>query len=309
MSTNTRPPVRTDTTRAPINRKHISKRAAGDLQAYRQDGCRCYPCSGAWARYHKQRQHADWKPFTDAQPIRDHLAYLSANGVGMARIAELADTGRSTIEDIKGVGGKPATTRVRTDLAERILAVKPGIQTAADGAYIDATGAFRRLRALNAKGFTAQFLAQRLGLLHGQLHLSDAPRYVRASFARAVLRLYDELWLAEPEQFDFRPSSVTLARNRAAAAGWPLPAEWDDDEIDDPAAQPHRARRTDDADDRPVTKAEVEDTQWIIATLDVDVTKKAGREFAAARLGIKPARLEYIVTRKLPKLERQAVAA
>jgi hypothetical protein len=33
---------------APLSRRHISARAPGDLQAYRADGCRCYPCADAW---------------------------------------------------------------------------------------------------------------------------------------------------------------------------------------------------------------------------------------------------------------------
>jgi hypothetical protein len=306
VTATTRPPARTDTRRPAINRKHISKRPAGDLNAYRKDGCRCYPCSGAWGTYCKRQKASDWKPFVDARPVRDHLAYLSANGVGLRQVAKITGIARTNLQAMT----EPDRPRgVRTHLAEKILAIRPNIDTVGDRAYLDATGTYRRLQALVALGFSTHYLAQRLGWRQGSMRVVPSRPHVQGAFARAVRDLYDELWNAKPEQFGLRPAGITGARKRAAANGWALPAEWDDDEIDDPAAQPHRARRTDEADDRPVTEAELEDTQWIIATLDVDVTKKAGRDLAAARLGIKPARLEYIVARKLPKLERQAVAA
>ena len=158
-----------------------------------------------------------------------------------------------------------------------------------------------------ALGFPASYLAQRLGWSRATKNLGGPqPVLVRAKAARAARDLYDELWKAKPEQFGLRACAITTAKRRAAANGWALPAEWDDDEIDDPQARPHYARRTAVMDERPVTDAELADVRWIMRTVDVDLGNLAAREAVAARLGITEHRLEYIVLRKLPKLERQA---
>lgn len=281
-----------------ISRKHISDRQPGALQAWR-DGCRCYPCSGAWSEYRKRQQAEDWKPFVDAQPVRDHLAHLSAHGIGVGRVATLTGVQRTTLHGIRGACGRKRTTRVRTETADRILAIRPDMHTADAGAYIDGTGTYRRLRALAALGFPATHLAHRLGSRYGHLHLLAPSTYVRAGFARAVCRLYDELWLADPAQFGVRPSTITATRRRAEANGWPRPLEWDDDVIDDPAAEAQRVGRVEDDGERTVTPEQLEDLRWILSTVDVDVSTLAGREQVGTRLGIKAQRVEYILAKKL----------
>jgi hypothetical protein len=62
---------------------------------------------------------------------------------------------------------------------------------------------------------------------------------VLAATARAAATLYDELWDVPPATDSHRTrQSASRARNHAAARGWPPPAAWDDDTIDDPAAGP-----------------------------------------------------------------------
>jgi hypothetical protein len=284
-----------------VNRKHISERPPGSLEAYRRGRCRCYPCADAWGAYTKRRKASDWKPLINAQPVREHIAHLIANGVPVATIARRAGISTNGLAGIRGVG-LPPTTRVRTEIAARILAIRPEPTIIGTAGFINGTGTYRRLQALQAKGFPRRFLARRLGSHYRHLDL-DRPKMVRATFADDVRRLYDELWDANPEAFGQRPSAVTLARTRAVAAGWAIPVEWDDDTIDDPRARPHLARRTDHTAERAVTEAELEDVRWILRTVDVDIATEHGREAVADRLGIKADRLEYIVAKKLPKLE------
>lgn len=293
-----------------ISRKHISDREPGDLNAYRE-GCRCYPCSDAWAAYHKRQMRSDWKPFVPAGPVRDHLAHLAANGIGAARVATLANTERSTVRRIRGTAGYKQSSRVRTEIAERILAIRPALELLGDGVYIDGTGTYRRLRALSALGFPATYLSRRLGAHHKRVHLFEPTPYVRAWYARAVRRLYDELSLTTPEQVDrlgLRPASVTNARNRAATLGWPRPLEWDDDLIDDPDATAQRGEWT-APPARTVADGEVEDAMWIVQTEHPDVTSELAREHAARRLGVPVHRLEYILAKAAERGERIGVAA
>lgn len=288
-----------------ISRKHVGDRKPGNINAYRHDSCRCYPCCHAWAAYDKRRKADGWQPYVDAGPAREHIAQLMASGVPVTTIARRAGVSLNGLNGIRGVG-VPQTARVRTELAARILAIRPEVDIIGAHGYFESTGTYRRLRALQAKGFPKSLLARRLGTRYLDL---DEQRMVRPAFADAVRRLYDELWDADPERLGLRPCAITVARTRAAAAGWALPIEWDDDEIDDPTAQPRFARRIQVASERPVTDDEVEDVRWILRTADVEIGTKVGREIVAARLGVDPKRVEYIVTKRLPKLARELVAA
>lgn len=105
------------------------------------------------------------------------------------------------------------------------------------GAPVPAHGVHRRLRALQADGFTGRFLCGLLGV-----EKSSIPEYfgsdtVRSSTRRRTQELYDNLLDVSPE--DVLPLKEvrrmrTLGRNR----NWPGRACWDADTIDDPDAVP-----------------------------------------------------------------------
>ncbi len=264
-----------------MNRKHIGAREPGDLEAYRRDKCRCYPCCNGWSVYERRRKEPGWKPYVDVQPVREHIAYLMAHGVAARAIARRAQVSVNGLAAIRGLG--PATTRVRAELADRILAVQPEAGIVGANGYVDSPGTYRRLQALQAKGFPRRFLARRLGRNERALHI-DEPRMMRPAFADAVRRLYDELWDADPARYGLRPSAVTMARARAAAAGWALPLEWDDDEIDNPAAAPRRAPEPRKVGSKPVRLRE--DALFIIETSPIDLAARRDRDAIAARLEI-----------------------
>lgn len=271
-----------ETTSKAVNRKHIGDRQPGELEAYRRDKCRCYPCCNAWSRYEKRRKAAGWKPLVDVQPIRDHIAHLIASGVPPTAIARRAGVSLNGLAAIRGIG--PATSQVNAPLAARILAVRPEIALVGANGYVDGTGTYRRLQALQAKGFPCKFLARRLQRNERQMHI-DMPRMVRRAYADAVRRLYDELWDADPRRFGLRPAAVTLVRKRAAQAGWALPAEWDDDQIDNPRAHPRRGH---DAPRYAGHRGDQlrEDARFIIATSPVNLADRRDRDAVAARLAI-----------------------
>jgi hypothetical protein len=75
---------------------------------------------------------------------------------------------------------------------------------------------------------------------------------VRVATAHAVRQLYDELWDAPPPCGPYKSAASARARRAAAARGWPPPAAWDDQSIDNPAVGPapgwQRAARLSSAD-------------------------------------------------------------
>ncbi|MFC9244585.1 hypothetical protein ACFT7S_11310 [Streptomyces sp. NPDC057136] len=59
-----------------------------------------------------------------------------------------------------------------------------------------------------------------------------------AKTAHALAVTYNELWNQQPELHGVTRQAANRFRNYARAKGWPPPAAWDDDVIDDPAALP-----------------------------------------------------------------------
>lgn len=188
----------------------------------------------------------EWNPWMDASLVRAHMISLQAQGVTRQRIAELSKTPHSEIVNIAYEGPrKPATVRVRTETAERILAVRPAWDGLPDGAFIPSTAAVRRLRALVAIGWPPPVLAERLGFYLTYLNkiLRGEKSTVTARTDRAVDVLHDELWKISPASRGVRAASIARAKSRAKANDWDLPAAWDDDHIHDPAAQPDRGQQ------------------------------------------------------------------
>lgn len=99
-------------------------------------------------------------------------------------------------------------------------------------AHRDATGVTRRLQALAAIGWSIEDLAARIGVTPRAVQLWRGGHYptVRPETAATVGRLYEEL------QGTAGPSP--RSRENATRSGWASPLAWDDDAIDDPAAEP-----------------------------------------------------------------------
>lgn len=208
----------------------------GQRVTYSSDGCRCLPCAYAQLEYETNRKRNALfgrGRLVDADPVRAHLGHLTAAGVGTRRVATLTGLSRTTVLHITiGLRGRSPAKRVERRVADAILAltIDP-----APHSVLDATGTTRRLRALVAMGWPQARLGAELGLTDTTMSaLLAGRRRVHATTAAAVRGVYDQLWRQEPP-----PSGAsTWARRRAAQRGWATPLAWDDDTIDDPAAQP-----------------------------------------------------------------------
>lgn len=102
--------------------------------------------------------------------------------------------------------------------------------------YTDATGTARRLQALAAIGWSSDSLTPHTGITVRYLSNLRAHRrrQVRRETAAAISRVYDQLWN--------QPGPSRHMRARAHHFRWAPPMAWDDQSIDDPAAQPDLGR-------------------------------------------------------------------
>jgi lambda repressor-like predicted transcriptional regulator len=223
----------------------------GTHACYALDRCRCPSCAAANRSYEARRTRDRAYGHTDlvgATIVRQHIAALAATGIGLKTLAARSGVSHGALwKIVYGVPstGRPPSRRVHRATANKILAVPAEpLRVAADHARIRATGTARRLRALIANGWSVAKLAQLAGVNRQALDplLDDAGdfwRLVHARHARAVAALYDRLWNTPSPADQWRDKiAASRARRRAHTAGWPPPAAWDEEDIDDPNAWP-----------------------------------------------------------------------
>ncbi|SEN87898.1 hypothetical protein [Nonomuraea pusilla] len=214
----------------------------GTYTGYTTHGCRCDRCREAMCRYNKQRLAAiargEWQPWADIGEVRQHVKALRQAGLSFDLIADLAGVDRRNVE----LSLSPDRKRVRTSFAEKVLAVTVDLDQMPDWAKVDATGTRRRLQALMYAGWSANTLADMVGLERLAIRkLMDRPR-VRVFTARAVRKVFADLCNRMPPcEARYERASVTRAQRHARAQGWAPAMAWDD--IDDPREKPKGIRR------------------------------------------------------------------
>lgn len=225
----------------------IARHEHGTRTAYVVDGCRCRPCidasTTAEGRRRKLRAFGRQElDRVDAGPVREHMEYLRANGVSLKQLAKVTGLSASAVSAIRygrTERGHDPYPRVTKNTAEKILAVKPTMDTMAPGRAIDSTGTVRRLQALITIGWSQARLAEHLGMNSGNFGTLMNSTQCTVKKALAVRAIYERSWNKPQTGHDWHSkTSATRARNYAAARGWLPPMAWDDDTIDDPATMP-----------------------------------------------------------------------
>lgn len=214
---------------------------------YKLDGCRCNLCGYAVSQYNRNvavmQAAGTWKPFVDAEPVRQHVLGLKAEyRVGDRCIARLAGVTRNTMRSLlygRKDRGTPPSPKLRTKTAAAILSVGVTLDDMPARLRIDRTGTERRIQAAIAGGFPQAFLARRLGQLATNFSYSlNHTEHVEAQYARAVRDLYAEILFADPADYGVTLNASSRAVNHGKAMGWAPAHCWDDDTIDDPQAFP-----------------------------------------------------------------------
>ena len=165
---------------------------------------------------------------------------------------------------------------------------------------VDGTGTRRRLQALHRVGWSSQEIGDRLGVTRiavNNLMRREGP--VRRSTAERIAALYDQVWDQVPpvrtgKAAGVRPRDMA----RAAALGWALPMQWDDETIDDPAATPwtDAAPRGAHVPGHGVVNADslTDCAEWGLTVQE-----------AAHRLGVTKDAIEVGITRHAPELRER----
>jgi hypothetical protein len=230
-----------------------SRHRHGTPACYRHDKCRCWPCTGADSAARARRRRLKGygrEALVDAGPAAAHVRELRAAGLSMARASQLSGVAGSALWNLLhgrlGRDGvrRPAT-RLRRATAERILAVPAGPGQVADEDWVDATGTRRRLQALACLGWPQARLAERIGISAEQVRLLQLRtlRTQKATAERAI-EAYDQLWNTQPPQASPRQRRwADHTRAQARKHRWAPPMAWDDDTIENPAAQPDLGQR------------------------------------------------------------------
>lgn len=208
----------------------------------------CISCYGTYRD--RQIAYGRWKPDrVPAAAARAHLAKLHAAGVKTTQLPTLTGISKGTVLRTM----KPETAQISEQTAAAILAVpipERAADVVADNARVPALGARRRIQALISYGYTQKQLAEQIGIdpssptMAAMVERPHAPDHtgesITAEYDRRIKELFDRLQV-EPGPSDW-------ARAYGAQRGWPLPLEWDEEEIDNPAARPVQARRTEQSD-------------------------------------------------------------
>jgi IS30 family transposase len=168
----------------------------GTRVAYVADGCRCTPCRAANRAAERHRTAAMrvgcWQPYVDPGPARARLKLLREHGVGLDQIAKIANTPKSTVRRLLR---EPAVSpvRIRTETADRLLAVQPSPEHVAPKSQIDAGETLCRIEMLVEAGHSIPELARALGKSSVSLRRTLNRRTVTAQTAVSVRNLYDRI--------------------------------------------------------------------------------------------------------------------
>lgn len=211
---------------------------------------------------------------------------LPPHGTAAATIQHYIDCGM-TVQDIARASGCHPNTIQRARKPDmpvsartiaRVAAIRASLSPLAQ---VPAFGATRRVRAAIAIGHTetAFALEARLGLPYvSELAAGVRPVILASTHDRIDTAYRSLIARCAPEG-----RGASRARNRARAAKWPTPEQWDD-AIDDPDADPASwIRRGDDAR---TAEELVADAEEIKRTWDV------GWDLIAERLGVRRNTLE-----------------
>lgn len=219
-------------------------------------GCRCFACRMANSAYEAERKAArdrgEGNGLVSAEPAREHLAYLSANGVGMKTAADAAKVAPSIV--VKIIYRQRLKIRAQTE--RRILAVT--IAAAADGSLIDGAATWLLLDELIASGYSKRRigcemtgkLVNTLQLRREQVTVRNAGLarrvYERMRFAPPALTRQAEQHLAELRDEHFRMDRIQREVDQLATErGWGeqtiTPTAWKRNRWTQPARLTYRA--------------------------------------------------------------------
>lgn len=208
----------------------------GSSRCY-QGGCGCVPCRvGNTNRVADYRSRAGGVEVNRRRragvALANHVNSLRAEGMSVQVIADLAGVAYNVVENVSR-NPQAVIRDVSRDALKGVTVEmwKPHLMPAKQ---IPNVGVRRRMQALMFMGYHGAELMGRLGKDRKYVTRMVNSEWVFQATHDAVRALYDELWdKPAPESYGGRRAAV-----RARREGWVGPLGWDDESIDDPAAEP-----------------------------------------------------------------------
>lgn len=199
------------------------------------------------SHYNRQRKAAlkngTWEPVqVDAGSFKERLKKFLDLGYNYSMLQVLTGTDRSTMlravnDDKKTVIAENVKRLERVPLTPLYELWRTDIGV---DYKVPSYLASRRIRALMAKGYTTTTLGEETGLGRKTVarlaHQEVSETVFRSSLVR-IAEAYDRLWDQEPPT-PYHRSNLTRYSH------WPLPIEWDDEELDHPDAEGEVLRRS-----------------------------------------------------------------
>lgn len=175
-------------------------------------GCRCDPCRTANRTYEAERARRTEPPYVDATEVREHLAWLSAHGVGWKQAGTASGIPTSTIwKLVYGKPGRGPSKRCRPATRDAILTVRP--DHGADGSRVPAAPTWGHIATLLERGWTKKAIAHAIGQNGDALQVGR--KQVRRGTARAIAALLDQ---PVPERLGTTRARADLAAAKARAS-------------------------------------------------------------------------------------------
>lgn len=145
------------------HRQHGSKAryVFGPNQDDEPGPCRCEPCRTAARVYERDRKRRTEPAYVGADAARQHVRWLSEQGVGLKTIAKISGVAHGTLwKLVYGKGGRPSK-RIRRETHDRLLAVMPS--DGAAGSKVPAGPTWAAIGQLIARGWTKTAIARAVG--------------------------------------------------------------------------------------------------------------------------------------------------
>ncbi|MER0443109.1 hypothetical protein ABR738_00710 [Streptomyces sp. Edi4] len=193
-----------------------------------------------WARRRRRLiAYGQWDPFMPAEPVRAHLAGLAEIGMPRKGVEQALGLRESSLRHVaSGTYGYGPGEKVTRELGEAVLGFWPALADFPDSARIAPLGTVRRVEALAVVGWSRAQVAARVGRNGVSFRNSLRSDRISAALAKAVVRVYDELWNQRPEDHGVPAWNAERVRRQAQADGFYGPLAWDDEDVDNPAAFP-----------------------------------------------------------------------
>lgn len=215
-------------------------RPIATLTGARHRKCRCPDCYADHARWTRERHHAiadgTWQPWiTDLRPVRDHLAALREQGMSWAQISRVAGIHRDQINQIR-----TRRNRIRPELAEKILAIRPAFTRAPEYAAVPGRATTRRIKALRAIGWPNETIAAQAHLATRTVNRAMVEDTVAANTAKRIAELYEHLHDQNPAWTGISKDVVARGIRYAQRRAWAPPSAWTDIDADEQPKPRHQ---------------------------------------------------------------------